>query len=195
MLTSCNAEIMTTLLLIRHGQTDWNLEGKYTGQADIPLNETGRAQAYEAAELVRHQPVDAIISSDLMRALETAAIVAGKSESGVNIQTDSRLREINQGVWEGMHFDDIKNRYGAELAAREAQPLDFAAPKGETVGEVRERVLAAIQDICDQHPAGLVVIVAHGLVLAIVRCWLMEYAINDVWSFIPPNAKVLEMKV
>ena len=123
---------MTKLLLIRHGQTDWNLEGKYTGQADIPLNETGRAQAHDAAELMRRRPVDAIFSSDLVRALETAAIVAGKSESGVNIQTDVRLREINQGVWEGMHFDEIKRRYGAELAAREAQPLDFAAPKGST---------------------------------------------------------------
>ena len=185
---------MTTLLLIRHGQTDWNLEGKYTGQADIPLNETGRAQAYEAAELLRQQPVDAIFSSDLMRALETAAIVAGKSECGVNIQTDPRLREIKQGVWEGMHFNEIKRRFSVEFAARERNPLEVAAPGGETVGEVQQRVLSAIREICAQYPSGVVVIVAHGLALAIVRCWLLQHPIKDVWSFIPPNAKVLREK-
>ena len=71
---------MTTLLLIRHGETEWNLEGKYTGHADIPLNETGRIQAKEVAQTVAQGAIDAIFSSDLMRALETAAIVAGKCQ-------------------------------------------------------------------------------------------------------------------
>lgn len=182
---------MTKLLLIRHGQTDWNLEGKYTGQADVPLNETGRAQAYEAAEFLKQVPIDAIVSSDLMRALETAAIVAGSSGCDVHIQTDPRLREIHQGVWQGMHFNEIKRRYGAEFSARKANPLDVAPPGGETVGEVRERVIDAIRSICKQYPDGVVVIVAHGLALAIVRCWLTQHPITDVWSLIPPNAKVI----
>lgn len=184
---------MTTLLLIRHGETEWNLEGKYTGHADIPLNETGRLQAKEVARTVAQGAIDAIFSSDLMRALETAAIVAGKCKSKANIQTDPRLREINQGVWEGMHFDDIKSKFATEFAARQADPLGVSAPGGETVGEVRKRVLESLRDICEQYPNGRVVVVAHGLALAIVRCSLLKHPIQDVWSFIPPNAEVIEM--
>lgn len=184
---------MTTLLLIRHGQTEWNLEGKYTGQADIPLNETGRLQALQVALEVKQWSIDAIFSSDLMRALETATIVASKCHCGTNVQTDPRLREINQGVWEGMHFDDIKSRFATEFAARQTDPLTVSAPDGETVGVVRKRVMEALRDICQQYPNGRVVVVAHGLALAIVRCCLLKQPIQDVWLFIPPNAEIIEM--
>lgn len=193
---------MTILLLIRHGQTAWNLEGKYSGQADIPLNETGRIQAQQVAKQIILEPVDAIFSSDLMRALETAAIVAGSCANvaenhhgvSVNVQTDPRLREINQGVWEGMHYDEIQGKYAAEFAAREANPLEVAAPGGETVGQVRKRVLAAVQEICNQYPDGRVVIVAHGLALAIVRSCLMKQPIHNIWSLVPSNAEVVRIR-
>ena len=138
---------MTTLFLIRHGQTNWNLEGKYTGQSDIPLNSTGRLQALQAALAFRNDPPEAFYASDLVRALETAEIVANGCGFLAQIETDPRLREINQGVWEGMHFDDIKAKFGAEFAAREANPLAVAAPEGETVGQVQSRVLAALSEI------------------------------------------------
>lgn len=189
---------MTTLLLIRHGQTAWNLAGKYTGQADIPLNDTGRLQARSLVATMAQQSVDAIYSSDLIRAIETAELAAAecKNRQGqpLTIQTDFRLREISQGVWEGMHFDEIKQRFGAEFAAREANPLEVAAPEGETVGEVQQRVLSAIYDICHEHPHGRVMITGHGLALAIVRIWLLDHPIQDVWSFIPPNAKMIEFE-
>lgn len=186
---------MTTLYLIRHGQTQWNLEGKYTGQSDIPLNDTGREQARAAAEEARLAPPDVIISSDLIRAIETAEIVAaGCGYSGV-IRQDRRLREINQGVWEGMHFDEIKRKFAVEFAAREANPLDVAAPEGETVGQVQERVVGAVQEICARHPDQTVALVAHGLALAIVRAWLTDHPINDVWSLIPPNAQIIKVQV
>lgn len=186
--------IMTILYLIRHGQTQWNLEGKYTGQSDIPLNETGRAQAKAAALETGFLPPDAIFSSDLIRAVETAELVAAGWGYTGKIEIDPRLREINQGVWEGMHFDDIKAKFAQEFAAREANPLDVAAPGGETVGEVKERVVAALDEICGRYPEGSVGIVAHGLALAIVRAWLTDHPIQDVWSLIPPNAQIMKME-
>jgi broad specificity phosphatase PhoE len=195
---------MTTLLLIRHGQTEWDLEGKYTGQVDVPLNETGRTQAERAAATVMRRPVDAIISSDLMRALETATIIAGCGVSvsephdnrpPVNVQTDPRLREINQGAWQGMRLDEIKQQFGPEFAAQEANPLDVAAPGGETVREARERVLAAIQEVCQEFPDGRIAIVAHGLSLAIVRMWLLQRPVEDIWSLVPCNAQVISFQL
>ncbi|MFK7803552.1 MAG: histidine phosphatase family protein [Anaerolineae bacterium] len=190
---------MTTLFLIRHGQTAWNLEGKYTGQSDIPLNETGRIQAARLVYEISQKSIDSIFASDLDRAIETAKIALRECTDRfgvvIPIQTDARLREINQGVWEGMHFDEIKRRFGTEFAAREADPLKVSAPGGETVGEVQDRVLSAVHDICQDNVNGRVAIVGHGLALAIIRGWLLESPIKDVWSLIPPNAEIIEVDV
>lgn len=182
---------MTILYLIRHGQTQWNVEGKYTGQSDIPLTDIGRDQAKLAAEQAKSNPPTAIYSSDLIRAVETAELVAAGCGFTETIQLDPRLREINQGVWEGMHFNDIKAKFADEFAAREANPLTVSAPEGETVGEVQARVLEAIHDICRSHPNEPVAIVAHGLALALVRAWITNHPIADVWSLIPPNAQII----
>lgn len=182
---------MTTLYLIRHGQTQWNLEGKYTGQSDIPLTDVGRDQARAAAEQAKSLPPSAIYASDLIRAVETAELFAAGCNFTGDIQLDPRLREINQGVWEGMHFNDIKTNFAQEFAAREANPLAVSAPEGETVGEVQARVVASLKEICSHHPHATVAIVAHGLTLAIIRAWLTNHPIQDVWSLIPPNAQIL----
>ncbi|HRQ39595.1 MAG TPA: histidine phosphatase family protein [Chloroflexota bacterium] len=182
---------MTTLLLIRHGETDWNVDGRYTGQSDIPLNDTGRAQARQAAAQLADNPPDVVISSDLERARETAEIIAAAFH--LPVFTDPRLREINQGVWEGMYFADIKAKYTAEFAAREADPLSVAPPGGETVGQVRERVLTAVADIRQQYPGQRVAVVAHGLALALIKAEATNHPITQVWDLIPPNAQVEEV--
>jgi alpha-ribazole phosphatase len=186
---------MTTLLLIRHGQTDWNLEGRYTGQSDVPLNETGREQARElAALLVAEQvPPDVIYASDLERARETAEIIAGRF--GLPVQTDGRLREVNQGEWEGMYFPDIVARYAQEFAEREADPLNVAPPGGETVGQVQARVQAAVADMAARYPAQRVAVVAHGMVLALIRLEAYGYPVEQVWQLVPPNCEVEEVDV
>jgi broad specificity phosphatase PhoE len=103
---------MTQLCLIRHGQTDWNLEGRYQGQSDVPLNQTGLAQAQSLAEQLKGQTFAAIYSSDLMRARQTAEPCA--KMLGMTIQAEAHLREIDQGEWEVVLVEDIKARY-AEL--------------------------------------------------------------------------------
>lgn len=181
----------TTLLLIRHGQTEWNVLGKYTGQSDIPLNAAGRREAKLLAKELEKNPPEAIVSSDLIRAYETANILAMPFD--LPVHQDRNLREINQGVWEGMYFPEIKAKYAAEFAAREKDPLAVAPPGGETVGQVRERVLTAVTSILQSFPGKRVAVVAHGLVLALIKVHYLNYPITHVWDLIPPNAKVEEL--
>lgn len=185
---------MATLYLIRHGETDWNKQGRYQGHSDIPLNSQGREQAHDAMNRLHCGAVDAIYSSDLCRATETAEIIASKWS--IDVQCDARLREIQQGVWEGMVFEEINARYGDTVAARRTSPLTVSPPGGETLAEVRERVLECVEEIVQRHAGGQVVIVSHGVALALVRLESTGADIAAVWGLIQPNAgiEIVELK-
>lgn len=178
---------MTTLILIRHGETDWNLEGRYSGQTDVPLNTNGKRQARKTAERLQNQKIDAIYSSDLIRAQETAEALG--HERDIPLHLDARLREINQGQWEGMHIEEIRTRYAEAWKVHKENPLSVAPPGGETVGQVRARVFAAVADILHQHPKAVIAIVSHGLSLALLRAHVANAAIEEVWDFIPAHAE------
>ena len=139
---------MTTLYLARHGETDWNRELRIQGSSDIELNDLGRRQAQALAQELEHVDLDAIYSSDLSRARQTAEAVAALH--GLEIELDPRLRERSFGSWEGLTREDI-----AMLPEGERHD-------GESDDEVRERVLEAIQAIADRHPGENVLVVAHG---------------------------------
>ena len=135
---------MTTILLARHGETDWNRELRFQGHADEPLNDTGRRQASELAARLAGESIAAVYASDLRRASETAEIVA--SELALPLGLDARLREIDVGSWQGRTRDE----------------LDGAAWDGETYDRHRFRVVAAVHDIARSHPGERVLVVAHG---------------------------------
>ena len=135
---------VTTILLARHGETDWNRDGRYQGHADEPLNDTGRAQSRELAERLRGEPIVAVYASDLRRASETGEIVARALELPFGV--DPRLREIDVGSWQG----------------RTPAELDGAVWDGETYDRHRLRVVAAIHAIALEHPGECVLVVAHG---------------------------------
>jgi alpha-ribazole phosphatase len=178
---------MTELILIRHGETDWNLEGRYQGQSDVPLNDHGLRQAHALAERLRGERLDAIYSSDLSRARETAAVLA--EATGAPLILDRRLREIDQGRWEGMLFEDIRGRYAEAFQRRKQDPLRVAPPGGETVGQLRQRVLDILKEILRQHPQGRVALVSHGLALALLKVHVGGHPIETVWDHIPHNAQ------
>ncbi len=180
---------MTRLCLVRHGQTDWNLEGRYQGQSDVPLNENGRAQAHAIARELQDQPFTAIYTSDLQRAAETAEIIA--SAVNLPVTPDPRLREINQGEWEGQLVEIIKARYIELWQQRSVDPASIRAPGGETVTEVARRIHEALNDIVHVHPKGLVLIVSHGLALATIICEVRGVPIGQAYTVIPDNAKPL----
>ena len=118
------------LFLFRHGQTDWNREGRLQGHTDTPLNATGLAQAEALAQRLLAHRLDAVVSSDLTRALTTARIIA--EISGVPLLTDSGLREVSVGLAEGLLWEEAKARFGAELTERWYSDDNVAFPGGET---------------------------------------------------------------
>ena len=153
---------MTTLCLVRHGETAWNVEGRLQGHLDIPLNAQGEDQARRLARELAGEAFDLIVSSPLQRALATAQAVA----QGRSIRLDPRLRERQFGALQGLTRAEIAARHpeiGARLAARRP---DFLPPGGgESVPEFAARVAAALDDLRD---AGRVLVVAHGGVLDVV---------------------------
>ena len=139
---------MTTLLLARHGETDWNRELRIQGSSDIELNELGRRQAQGLAQELTDVELDAIYSSDLARARQTAEAVA--ATHALEVRFDARLRERSFGTWEGLTREDIE----------ELPP--GSRHDGESDDEVRERVLEAIGEIAAAHPGEQVLVVSHG---------------------------------
>lgn len=135
---------MTTLLLVRHGETDWNAEGRLQGHTDRPLNEHGRSQAKELAEKLAGDGADAIYASDLTRAKETAEIVGARL--GLAVVIDADLREKNWGSWEGLTGDERVH-------------VEF---EGESTKEHRDRMVRAVQRIAERHPGQRVIVVTHG---------------------------------
>jgi broad specificity phosphatase PhoE len=178
---------MTCLLLIRHGQTDWNLEGRYQGQADPPLNRAGVAEAEALAEALTDVPLAAVYASDLRRALNTARVIAERL--GVPLHVRQGLREISQGVWEGMLVGDIVSNYAELWASRYDDPAGARPPGGESVAEVAERVWATLDEISRAHPDGTVAVVSHGLALATVLCAVRKQPLTHVYDLIPGNAQ------
>lgn len=184
---------MTHLYLIRHGQTDWNIEGRWQGHADVPLNEHGHQQAACIAQALAAVGLSAIYSSDLQRALDTAKAIS--TTTGLPVMVDPRLREIHQGEWQGMLADEIETRYREMLLHRRVDPLDAAPPGGETVKQVRDRVISAIEEIRQNHPLEKVAVVSHGFALALVRVHYQGYPLQQVWNLIPPNDQWLEIEL
>ena len=179
---------MTELVLIRHGETDWNRELRWQGQTDVPLNPAGMRQAQAAAESLRGTNLEAIYTSDLQRARQTAEAVA--AATGAHVRQDRRLREIALGAWEGMSFDEIHRRDGEALDLFRGDPASHRAPSGESVPEVRRRVLACLQEILRAFPDGRVAVVSHGLALAVVKVLLLGLPLETVWQHEPANAAV-----
>lgn len=177
---------MTNFCLIRHGQTDWNLEGRYQGQSDVSLNETGLSQARELVLKFADYRFAAIYSSDLSRALETARIVADPLDLTVTV--DERLREINQGEWEGLLVKTIRDRYDRLWQNRVVDPASIRPPGGETVEEVAQRAYVALDEIAEHHPTENVLIVSHGLTLATIICKAKGVPIGLAYQMIPNNA-------
>jgi alpha-ribazole phosphatase/probable phosphoglycerate mutase len=172
--------------LVRHGQTDWNLEGRFQGQSDLPLNQIGRAEARSLAGQLRDQSFMAIFTSDLMRAKETAEIIG--EEMGLQVTQEPRLREINQGEWEGQFVEDIIARNAKLWDQRTIDPANFHPPGGESVTEVAERIQVAMRNIAKLYPTGSVLIVSHGLALATIICLERGIPVGEAFKHIPENA-------
>jgi len=150
----------TRILLVRHGETDWNATGRLQGQSDTPLNAVGHEQARRAAQRLACEPVRGLYSSDLARAFQTATIIG--QTSGLTVVTSPRLRERRYGAWEGLTAAEIQAQYPEQFAAWRARVVDFAPPQGETRSQLLSRALAELNAIARRHTGEMAVVVTHG---------------------------------
>jgi broad specificity phosphatase PhoE len=164
----------TTLFLVRHGETDWNLERRWQGHADPPLNGTGRRQAEALAASLAGRGIDAIWSSDLARARETAEVVAERLCSTVRL--DARLREVDVGEWSGLTTAEVERRYPEGLRRRAAGWTGWES--GEDYGAMGERVVEALLAIA-AGGSSRALVVTHGGPMGAV--WLACGGTRATW--------------
>lgn len=155
--------IITHLIVIRHGETAWNRERRLQGQLDIPLNDTGVAQARALAASLADEPIDAVYSSDLSRAMQTAAPLG--DALGLTVQPDVRLRERCYGDLEGMSYAEVAQRRPEDFALWQARVPDYAPVGGETLRDFHERAVEGVLALVRRHPGERIALVAHGGVL------------------------------
>lgn len=161
--------VETRIFLIRHGVTDWHGERKVMGQRDVPLNAEGINQAHAAAMALAGVQLAEVLSSPLLRAMQTADIIAG--QFGIEVARDPRLADFRVGKWEGMGYDEVSA--SAEYQRFLADPLSTSIPGGEDLRQIRDRSVAAIEQALADAPAGeAVAVVTHA---GIVRVVLTHY--------------------
>ena len=153
------------ILLARHGETTSNKERRFQGRLDVPLNDLGREQARELAERARGEGLAAIYSSPLVRARETADIVAA-ALGGLEVRVDDRFKEVDVGDWQGRLKPDLEEQEPDAWAAFLAAGEDFRFPGGESLGEQQERVIAGLVDVTQRGDLPALVVCHRGVIRA-----------------------------
>lgn len=177
---------MTRFILVRHGETTWNKEGRYQGQMDTPLSERGLAQGKAVAAALAEVKIDAFVTTPLRRAKETCLFCAalhGRQE----VEVDARLSEIDHGIWEGKLASEVRRTNGALWAAWQTRPATVTMPQGESLAAVRVRVMAAIADLLSTYAGKTVLVVAHDAVNKVILCDILGLPLDMFWQFKQDN--------
>ena len=174
---------MTNIVLVRHGETVWHAENRYAGRTDVALNDRGRAQAQRLAQWAAGAQLDAIWSSTLTRARETAERAA--SATGLPARVDERLVELDFGRGEGLTSADMQREFPEALGAFRADPATHHLPGGEDPHQAVDRALACLEDIAAEHPSGRVLVVAHTTLLRLTLCRLIGVALGEYRRLFP----------
>jgi broad specificity phosphatase PhoE len=170
------------ILLVRHGATDWNLQGRCQGATDRELNAVGIKQAEEIAAALTRESVHAVYSSDLKRARQTAQLISQPHKLPVRIEQD--VRELDHGALEGLTFNEIKDSYPEFLERWRAEPAEIAVPGGERLVDVAERAWKGLHRIVERHPAAQnIVVVSHNFPILGIVCKVTGTDLNHYRSF------------
>jgi probable phosphoglycerate mutase len=166
MSAASSAQEPTRLLLIRHGETEWNKAQRIQGQIDIALNDTGRLQAQLLGQALAQEPITAIYASDLDRAQVTAQAVA--NATGVPLQTDPRLRERHYGAFQGLTYEEIESQWPQQAKSWRERDPEFAPDGGESLLDLYARVLPTLDAVAQRHAGEQIVWVTHGGVIDVL---------------------------
>ena len=171
---------MPVIVLVRHGETDWNRERIFRGRADISLNDNGLEQARKTARALRDMPVEAVYSSPLSRALMTAREIA--SVFNLPVETVEAFNDIDFGEWEGMPVRDVGEKYPAEFRRWRETPHLEAPPGGEAFPAVRERAGRQLDRLAGSRESGALVVVTHRVVLKLLLIAALKLGEEKFWS-------------
>lgn len=183
----------TRLVLVRHGETAWNAEGRVQGQTDVLLSEIGHAQARALAEALAGERFAALYSSDLERVRQTAAPAAERL--GLEVRLDARLRERHYGIFETLTYLEAKQRLPEEYARFKAKELDYDFGTGESLRAFYERSIACIAEIAARHAGEELLVFTHGGVLDMVYRRANALSLSARREFEIPNAALNRIEV
>ena len=180
------------LFLLRHAQTVWNQERRYQGWTDSALTDLGRTQAEAAAKALGGEPLAAVYASTLARSRDTAAAIAALH--GLPVHEDADFREMAFGVWEGLTLDEARVRDPESYRVWAETPELFTAPGGETLADVKTRVLAALGRVRAAHEGKSVCLVAHGLSARVIILEALDLPLSRVWSIHLASTGISELE-
>ncbi len=171
---------MTKIVLVRHGETDWNKDQIFRGRIDVPLNATGLEQVRATGEALKDYKVDAVYSSPLSRALETGkAIVA--FHPGITVKGEKGFIDIDFGEWQGMSHEKVKEEYGELYLRWQQEPGNVRMPGGEDLEDVKVRSMEGLNDILSRHENETVVIASHRVINKVVLCAVFGLTNQHFW--------------
>ena len=183
---------MTEIIIIRHGETEWNKTGRFQGHSDVPLSAEGRAQAAALGKNLVVDHVDAIYASDLTRAMETAAPLAQRF--GLEVISDPLLRELNFGSWEGRNFNDVNAENPDVMKTFYNDPERVNIPDSEPFPEFQRRVAGRVREIVAQERGKRIVIVSHGASIRILFADILSMPIRSIWHVSQLNTAVNKVR-
>ena len=178
------------IILVRHGETDWNKQGRFQGQIDIPLNQNGKEQATAASQFLKNIPIQRAFSSSLSRPKETAQIIL-KEHQGIQILIKNNLIEIGHGLWEGKLESEIKSSWPDLLQQWKTSPEKVQMPEGENIQEVSKRSIIAWEEICNELKNNeTALVVAHDAVNKTILCHLLGLTPSEIWMIKQGNGGI-----
>jgi len=183
---------MLHLILVRHGETEWNAQRRYQGQSDVPLSALGRRQAELVAARLAGQKIDAVYASDLKRAWETAQVIAVKT--GLEVLSEPRLRELKFGVLEGLTFDEGQAKY-PEMVAAWLEDFNRPPEGGEPIELFSARIVSLLDDLKGKHDKQIILLVGHGGSLSETLRVVLGLSREKRWYLEMENASLSEVSI
>ncbi|PYE56577.1 histidine phosphatase family protein [Deinococcus yavapaiensis] len=175
-------EHVTEFWMVRHAETEWNSVGRYQGQADVPLSQAGREQAARLAGRLAGEHFDAVYTSDLARALETARTVARTLAGAPEVRTDPGLREIDVGQLSGKLRAEIEAQFPEYLKELREDPWNARRPGGESMADLAGRSKRTFDLMCERHRGQRALVVTHGGVVRVAVALAIGGSEKDVWA-------------
>jgi len=171
--------IMVKVILIRHGETDWNREQIFRGRIDVALNEVGLAQAGAVKESLKDVKIDRIYSSPLSRAFETASVLG--ENRGLKVEIEKGFIDIDFGRWQGLSHEKVKEEHKGLYETWLAEPHNVVFPEGESLEDVSKRSMGTLEKVIENHPGETLAIVSHRVLNKVLLCAILGLKLSRFW--------------